>query len=204
MHRSHSSRVRILFEVFCAFAVVASMVGAWRQTGASALLVAAAAAALFGFARLFDMPGSKSAEVAEPQRIDFEPEAVASDDGIVVPMVVAEAPKPVVVAVETAETEEPVDIRASSGRRSGGSRKGSGRRAKPPKAAKASEPELIEEVQAPWPMADAGEAVEPAAEEEEFVFPPDEETGQPHIQPLFEPEPFVRMPRQGFGRRGRL
>jgi hypothetical protein len=204
MHRSHPSRVRILFEVFCAFAVVASMVGAWRQTGASALLVAAAAAALLGFARLFDMPGSKSAEVAEPQRIDFEPELVGTNDGIVVPMVAVEPPTPVVVVVNEAEVEEPVASRASSGRRSGGSRKGSGRRAKAPKAAKTSEPELVEEVQAPWPLADVREMGEPAAEEEEFVFPPDDESSQPHIQPLFEPEPFVRMPRQGFGRRGRL
>jgi hypothetical protein len=199
MHSFQPSRGRILFEVFCAFAVVASMVGAWRQTDASALLVAATVAGLYGFVRLFDMPGSKKAEAVEPQRIEFEPETA----DIVVPMV-APDPHPV---VEEAEVVELAASRTSTGRRTGGSRKGSGRRAKAPKAEKAVESAPVEEVQAPWPMAEEGEAAEvgePALEEDEFAFPHDEESSQPHIQPLFEPEPFVRMPRQGFGRRGRL
>ena len=75
MHSFHHSRGRILFEVFCAFAVVASLVGAWRQTHASALLVAAAAAALYGMVHLFDLDRRDPAEATEPQRIDFEPEA---------------------------------------------------------------------------------------------------------------------------------
>jgi hypothetical protein len=75
MHSFHHSRGRILFEVFCAFAVVASLVGAWRQTHASALLVAAVAAALYGMVHLFDLDRRDPAEATEPQRIDFEPEA---------------------------------------------------------------------------------------------------------------------------------
>lgn len=198
MHSFQPSRGRILFEVFCAFAVVASMVGAWRQTDASALLVAATVAGLYGFVRLFDMPGSKK-DAVEPQRIEFEPETA----DVVVPMVAA-VPQPV---AEEAEVVELAASRTSAGRRTGGSRKGSGRRAKAPKAEEAVESAPVEEVQAPWPMAEeakAAETAEPAFDEEEFVFPHDEESSQPHIQPLFEPEPFVRMPRQGFGRRGRL
>ena len=199
MHSFQPSRGRILFEVFCAFAVVASMVGAWRQTDASALLVAATVAGLYGFVRLFDMPGRKKAEAVEPQRIDFEPETA----DIVVPMVAA-VPQP---AVEETEAVEPPEARAGSGRRSGGSRKGGGRRAKAPKVAKAVEAVPVDEVEVPWPMAEgakAAETAEPAFEEEEFVFPHDEESSQPHIAPLFEPEPFARMPRRAFGRRGRL
>jgi hypothetical protein len=199
MHSFQPSRGRILFEVFCAFAVVASMVGAWRQTDASALLVAATVAGLYGFVRLFDMPGSKKAEAVEPQRIEFEPETA----DIVVPMM-APDPRPVVEEVEAVELAE---ARAGSGRRSGGSRKGGGRRAKAPKAAKAVEAMPVDEVETPWPMAaqpEAAEATDPTLEEEEFVFPHEEESSQPHIAPLFEPEPFARMPRRAFGRRGRL
>ena len=46
MQSYYPSRTRIFFEVLCAFAMVTSFVGAWRQTGASALLIAAAVAAL--------------------------------------------------------------------------------------------------------------------------------------------------------------
>ena len=45
MHSFHHSRSRILFEVFCALAISASCVSAWMQTGAQALLPAAAVAA---------------------------------------------------------------------------------------------------------------------------------------------------------------
>ena len=39
---------------------------------------------------------------------------------------------------------------------------------------------------------------------ESAEFPPFEETTSTHIAPLFEPEPFARMPRRAFGRRGQL
>ena len=57
MHSFHHSRGRILFEVLCALAVSVSCVQAWMQTGASALLGAAAAAALYGIVHLFDLRG---------------------------------------------------------------------------------------------------------------------------------------------------
>ena len=68
MHSFHHSRGRILFEVLCALAVSVSCVQAWMQTGASALLGAAAAAALYGIVHLFDLRGGAPAvEVAEAQ-----------------------------------------------------------------------------------------------------------------------------------------
>ncbi len=75
MHSFRQSRTRILFEVFCALAISASCVGAWMQTGASALLSAAAVSALYGLVHAFDMVGRRTAVAVEPQRIDF-----ATDD----------------------------------------------------------------------------------------------------------------------------
>ena len=67
MHSFHHSRGRILFEVLCALAVSVSCVQAWMQTGASALLGAAAAAALYGIVHLFDLRGPVPAvELAAP------------------------------------------------------------------------------------------------------------------------------------------
>ncbi|HXG81936.1 MAG TPA: hypothetical protein VNJ05_09065 [Sphingomicrobium sp.] len=204
MHSFQPSRGRILFEVLCAFGIVASCVGAWKQTGASALLLAAAVAGLYGFVHLFDLARRQPVVAEEPQRIDFEPAAA----DIVVPMVAVEELPAVAVAVDEAEAEvaaavEPAAPRSGSGRRKGGSRKGTGRRAKASNAAQVSVPEPAEEVVAPWPTVEV--APEPApGPAEEFAFAPEDDTASPHIAPLFEPEPFVRMPRQAFGRRGRI
>jgi len=185
MHGSNPSRTRIFFEVLCAFAMVTSCVGAWRQTGASALLIAAAVAALYGLVHLFDMRQPKPAEAVEPQRIDFEPETA----DVIVPMVSVLEQPVVEDAVEPAEAVEAAVPRAGAGRRTGGSRKTSGRRVKAPKAAKVVKLTAVEDS---------------AAEEEEFAFAADDDAAQPHIAPLFEPEPFARMPRRAFGRRGQL
>lgn len=199
MHSFQPSRGRILFEFACALGMVASCVGAWKQTGASALLLAAAVTGLYGFVRLLDLSHVKPSQAVEPQRIDFEP---ATSD-IVVPMVLAEEPAAESV-VEEAEVVELTPARTGSGRRSGGSRKSGGRRTKAPKVEKAAEPAPVEEMEAPWPVADEPKMAEAAPEEEEFVFPDDGEPTQSHIAPLFEPEPFARMQRRAFGRRGRL
>ena len=55
MQSFHQSRARIFFEVLCALAISASCAGAWLQTGATALLPAAAVAALYGLVHAFDM-----------------------------------------------------------------------------------------------------------------------------------------------------
>ncbi|MDP9423162.1 MAG: hypothetical protein M3Q19_10065 [Pseudomonadota bacterium] len=197
MHRFQPSRGRILFEVFCALAVVASMVGAWRQTNASALLTAAAAAGLYAMVRLFDLGRNAAVQAEEPQLITFERESqdvqpvmpAASQ-----PLTVVELPVPQAGSQES-EQVEPAP-RASAGRRKGGSRKGGGRRASSPKA------KLVEDVPAEVaePELDAVVDVQPEVPE---LASPAEPVHVPHA-PLFEPEPFVRMPRQAFGRRGRI
>jgi len=184
MHSFQPSRGRTMFDFLCAIALSASFAGAWLQTQASALLGAAGVAALYGLVRLFDLRRGRPAEAAQPQRIEFEPEA-----NVVVPMI---AEEPAALAEEPSATDsvEPAAARASSGRRSG-SRKGAGRRAKAPKAAKAKPQVPDDEAMVPWPMAEEAEHT-------------DLEAAHPHIAPLFEPDPFVRMPRQAFGRRGQI
>lgn len=204
MHSFQPSRGRVFFEVLCALGMSASFAGAWLQTHATALLGAAGIAALYGLVHLFDMRRPKSAVAVEPQRVEFPPEAA----DIVVPMVTAGDPEAAEQPVEGAAVAEPAATRSGEGRRSGGSRKASGRRTKAPKASKAAEPAPVEEADVPWPMAEEP-AVESAIEpgltvDEEFAFLPEEEAARSHIEPLFEPEPFARMPRQAFGRRGRI
>ena len=207
MHRTYPSRGRVLFEVLCALGMSASFAGAWMQTHATALLGAAGVAAFYALVHLFDLRQRKAAETAEavePQRVEFEPET----SEIVVPMVsrgqlVDEG------AIEEVATAEPVRVGTGSGRRSGSRKSSSGRRAKAPKAAKLVELTPVEEVQevaAAWPMTEVAEeeALAARVDDEEFVFPADDEPSQSHIAPLFEPEPFARMQRRAFGRRGRL
>lgn len=216
MHSFQPSRGRILFEVFCALAVVASMVGAWQQTQASALLTAAAAAGLYAMVRLFDLIRHEPVQAEEPQRIEFEPEAevaVPVHEDVVVPFAPVE-PQPVTeTAVEQAEIAEPAAPRTGAGRRKGGSRKSVGRRASASKAKAVevapvvvAEPELQAEPASPVHFDEPEAAETPVAEEADL------ETPEFHVEPahqvphapLFEPEPFVRMQRQAFGRRGRI
>lgn len=210
MHRSIPSRGRVLFEVLCALGMSASLAGAGMQTHATALLGAAGVAAFYALVHLFDLRRPKSAETAEPQRIEFDPPTA----DIVVPMVAVDEPVAVACPVGVEAAVESDAPRAGSGRRTGGSRKGGGRRAKAPKAAKVVELTPVEEVglasvevaEAAWPMADEPEAemLADPVNEEEFVFPDSDEPSQQQIAPLFEPEPFARMQRRAFGRRGRL
>ena len=201
MHRSTPSRGRVLFEVLCALGMSASLAGAWMQTHATALLGAAGVAAFYALVHLFDMRGPKAAKTVEPQRVEFDPPTA----DIVVPMVAVEAEPVTDSVVEKVELEEPAADRASSGRRSGGSRKSAGRRAKAPKAAEVVELAPVEEPEAPWPVTEQPEEQEFAEQaDEEFTFQSDDEPSQSHIAPLFEPEPFARMQRRAFGRRGRL
>jgi hypothetical protein len=242
MHSFQPSRGRVFFEVLCAWGMSASFAGAWMQTHATALLGAAGVAAFYGLIHLFDMRRTKSAVTAEPQRIEFEPEMQARAVDVVVPLVADAKPAPAdevvvpIVAIaepveaDEVEQAEPVEElakpapRSGSGRRTGGSRKSSGRRAKTAKAEgpveqilvepvslellpaepKATKAVPVEQLVAPWPMPKEPEEAAAEEQEEEFLYPGEGDAAQPHIQPLFEPDPFVRMPRQGFGRRGRL
>jgi len=183
MHSFHYSRSRILFEVFCALAVSASFVGAWMQTGAWALLPAAVVAALYGIVHTFDLRRRSSINLADPQEIEPAtdrpgelPALEASEEAI------ADNTLEVAEPAQEAERVEPAAPRGSQGSRAKTRRKGGGRRASAPEEAKVTELAPVEDP-------------EPA-----FATPP-EDVARPHIEPLFEPETFARMPRQAFGRK---
>lgn len=198
MHRFQPSRGRIFFEVLCAIGIAASCGGAWLQTGASALLAAAAVATLYALVHFFDLFRRDPSLAAEPQRIDFTPDGEA-DLPVVREPVAAEPtvkemvdaleldprltdfgePKPQPIAPLPVQVDEEAPAKAprKASRRSAGSSK----KAKPVEAEQAVEPDLA--------------VVEP-----EFV----EQVTHTHVAPLFEPDPFHRAPRQGFGRRGQL
>ena len=189
MHSFHQSRGRILFEVFCALTVAASCLAAWTQTGAWALLPASAATALYGLVHLFDLRRPRPATSVEPQRIAFDDdtpsdhpaEAYGEEPRVAEEPLVAEEPEAAEPALE-AEPAIPKTPRAARPRRTKTMRKG-GRR-----AADESEPVTAA---APGPR-----------QEDEASSPiPFDEAAHSNIEPLFEPEPFVRMPRPAFGRK---
>lgn len=196
MHSFRPARGRILFETLCALALAASLAAAWQQTGASALLGASLAAALFGLSHAFGARRGPAVAV-EPQRIEFEPETPndlpASEEAIasVEPQLTVDS------IAEEVEATEPAAPRAGTGRRKGGSRKGTGRRAKAPKDATVTQLEPIEEAAVVVPIS--------LEESEAAELAPFEEAAHPHIAPLFEPAPYVhvRQQRTAFGRKAR-
>ena len=113
MQSVHHSRARILFEVLCAFGISASWVGAWLQTYASAMLAAAAIAALYGLVHAFDMIRRKPASVAAAP-IEAAPEAADADDTVIrswpLPATGIDEPK----SVERPPAKAPVKKRRAS------------------------------------------------------------------------------------------
>jgi hypothetical protein len=205
MHSFHPSRGRILFEVFCAFAISASCVGAWMQTGAWALLPAALVSALYGLVHLFDIAGRGSAGAADPKRMGSatEPQGgppTVEDNGV--PLAADNQPLTTDSSVEEAEVVDPAAPRANGGRRAKAPRKGAGRRAGAAKQAKVIElatpaEEKVTELADPEESMTAELAL---PEEAEVPVPPDEVAHVP-LAPLFEPEPFARQHRAVFGRK---
>ena len=195
MHSFQPSRGRIFFEVLCAVGIGASCGGAWMQTGASALLAAAFVATLYGLVHFFDLFRHEPSLAAEPQRIDFAPDGQAELSTV---KAVAEPEPPVeevldVPAMRSAasdfgdaevEPAEPAAAPASVSRRPKAPRKENGRSA-------AKKKSKVTEL---TPVVDL-EVAEPAVVEE---------VSHIHVAPLFEPDPFHRMPRQAFGRRGQI
>jgi len=201
MQSFHHSRARILFEVACAFGISASCVVAWMQTYATAMLPAAAIAALYGLVHAFDMArGSPAASepvaAAEPVSDHFD---------TVKPAFVAAAPPEFVEAPVTAVAEP-------SPKRS--------RKSSKPKAVRVMpevEPEATEFVSEPQPeiamvAAEPEPEIAPVAEEPELPeLPPElrivesasDEAPYVPATPLFEAEPFVRQQRAAFGRKAR-
>lgn len=222
MHSFQPSRGRILFEVFCAFGTVASCVGAWKQTGASALLAAASFAGLYGFVRLLDLARSGPVEAVEPQRTELEPEVpceLPAYQNVVVPMVAVEPEPTIEATVRDAELVEPVAPQAKRPRRAKAPRKADGLHASAAKRAKVVEIDAPEATKVVVPMASAEtEVVVPMAHEEAEVAEPmapeegemaeqtaSEEAAHIPLAPLFEPAPYVhvRQQRAAFGRKAR-
>lgn len=184
MHSFHHSRGRILFEVFCALAVSASCVGAWMQTGASALLGAAAVAALYGLWHLTDLgarkPQPATGRVEEEVVVEERP-APSKFEQLTAPVEVLGLAE----AVEVAEPPPPAEIAELEPAPRPKSQ------AKRPKARRKSSPR--EEAR----VVELAPAEEPAIE---IVSAP-EEDAHGHLTPLFETDPFARMPRRAFGRK---
>jgi hypothetical protein len=203
MHTFQPSRGRILFEVLCAVGIAASCGGAWIQTGASALLAASSLATLYGLVHFFDLFRSAPAVAVEPQRIEFAADGQADLSAVEEVADVEELVPETVVAIEPlsrtdnlVEIAEPVEPPAPKARRAKVSRKGGASPATAPKKAKTAEVAIADVAKVAGPsLAEVAEVagtviLEPAAP-------------VPHA-PLFEPEPFARMPRQSFGRRGQI
>jgi hypothetical protein len=184
MHSFRQSRSRILFDVFCALAISASCVVAWMQTYASALLAVAGVAALYGIVHAFDLAGRKPHPAVDQPASDAAKEPVFDFAGAQ-PAAASEQPQAApetAKAVEEAQPAEPAAPKASRRPRAKAPRKSNARHASAPDEAKIAEIAPPAEIEAPWPI-------------------PQEEVAHLHIEPLFEPEPFVRMPRQAFGRK---
>lgn len=176
MHCIHHSRGRILFEVVCAFTISASCVGAWMQTGTSALLPASFAVALYGLWHLTDLAGRRPAVAGDAA-------TGVDDQGDLLEYLDPADSRPVAVteieAAEIVEAAEPVEPVAPPAKPA---RKASGRRAKARKQ--------------------AADVVLASPELENAALVPDDEAAHPLPSPLFEPEPFARQQQRAvFGRK---
>jgi hypothetical protein len=185
MHSFHPSRGRVLFEVFCAMTLAASFAIGWTQTGASALLGAAAVAVLYSIVHAFDLNRRVPAVTAEVPAAEPAP-----------PLAFA------VPEVQASIDEEPKATKPKRPRK---------KKAVADVAAEASG----FEIQAADRVADIAEPMakpeiladhpEPAVELPEVPMQipgadDAEEDYHPHVTPLFEPQPMVRQLRT-FGRK---
>lgn len=176
MHSFHPSRGRIFFEVLCALTVSASCAGAWVQTGASAFLPAAFAAALYGLWHMTDMAGGRPAVAVETGNAALAEEG----QGDLIEYLETVEPEPAVYQAPEPETVDIAPIKAPPAKRRS--------RKKP-----ATAPSPVESPAVECAVEEIGpEAAEAAQTEEEHHAP---------IAPLFEPQPLVRQPRPIFGRK---
>ncbi len=182
MHGSQS-RAQTLFEAFCALAISASFAGAWMQTGASALLAAAAVAALFGIIHAFDGGSSHPVEVPSPESRALAP----LDQGNASPASSTPGKSALVEAMDVREPVEEADAVAPA----------------PPKAPKKSRAKARRKSVDARDRAEQTNVTEIGLLKEAEIDPPTPlvEEAHPPIEPLFEPEPFVRMQRPAFGRK---
>ena len=199
MQSHRRPRGKIFFEVLCALFIGASFVGAWIQTGAWAFLGPAFVFTLFGLYWSFDMFGSRepvrAAAAVEPS---VAPVLARESEPVAAPVAirtfepaaeyVAFEPEPVVEApVALAEFVPGPVVEAKPKRRS--------------KKAKAEPVAIVAE-----PVAEPDP--EPLVEQAPVVFDEapsfeGDEHHEPHIEPLFDPQPFARQARPAFGKRPR-
>lgn len=203
MHSLHHSRGRILFEVACAFGIAASCVWAWMQTYSTAMLPAAAIAALYGLVHAFDMVRRSPKAVVTADAVELP-----ANQGDLLDYLATGESEPVTVE-EPKFAESPVEAVAETrAKRSRKSPKlaGSGNRSR--RDRQVAEPVVAVAEQLPEPER-AEVAPEAAPEAPEPTFEPsvtDNAPAEPEYvptTPLFEAEPFVRQQRAAFGRRGR-
>ncbi len=179
MHSHQRARGKVLFEVLCAFSLAASFVGAWDQTGSSALLASASILALFAIYWSFGLVSRDCSDHA------VEPAAAVA----VAPEAEVEtaAPEPIFALEPEAQTAERVEVY-------------------PFQPDVPTEPEPIES--APKKKRAARKTKKAAADAAPVVDQPEPAAfGEPvsnglHIEQLFETQPFVRQPR-AFGRKAR-
>lgn len=197
MHSAHHTRGRIIFEVFCALALAGSLAGAWAQTDASALLSAAAIAALYGVWHLADL--RRPAQVS-----DAAPAVPGDEDQGELLAYQPASEQPAADAPEAAESpaEAVVEPSAKRGRKPPRQRAGRAKQEAQPTiaeiadkldrefAAIAQESAMPDPEPEPQPEAPAADS---AGDAPEYV----------PATPLFEPEPFVRQQRAAFGRKAR-
>ena len=227
MQSFHHSRARIFFEVLCALAIAGSCVGGWQQTGASALLAAAAVAALYGLVHAFDMRRPKPAAAAASKTTELAtvPETVMP----AMPPIIASPPPGQGQATVTNKVDERDGVEAPAARptrarRAKAASKGGGRATRTTKAkvTEVAAPELTLSEPAPAEKPNPIEVAAPAEPKATQPTPIDEtpvtsltppektqpavpqrpdETSPVPLRPLFEPEPFLRQQRAAFGRK---
>jgi hypothetical protein len=166
------------------------------QTGASALLAAASVATLYGLVHFFDLFRREPSLAAEPQRIDFAADGqadLAMAEGIAEPELAVEELAEVLTddrrladfGEAEAELVSSVVAQADGAARPKAPRKGTRRTTAAKRKSKVSD-------------------LRPVQEAEAAQVATVEDVPHVHVAPLFEPDPFVRMPRQAFGRRGQI
>ena len=182
-----------MFEVFCALALAASLAGAWAQTDASALLSAAAVAALYGIWHLTDLrrPVPASADVPAIPSGEDQGDLLVYQPPLSSPVAEAEAP-----------VEAVVEQSAKPSRKSAKPRAGRGR-----KEAQPTIGEIADKLEREFaPVAAEPELPAPEPQPEPEVHLADSPGDAPEYvpaTPLFETEPFVRQQRAAFGRKAR-
>ncbi len=192
MTSSQHSRGRVLFEVLCIWALGGSFVAAWLQTGVTAHLASAAIAAVFGLGWSSGLFAGRAAEVAaEPAMVPVTVHAEPATAPLHTEEVADYAPPRIeIFAFEPDEVVEPeADIAPKPVKE-----------AKPKRRKKAPAAERREEPVVAQPNVVAFE--EPVVAQPNVVAFEEPVHADLHIEPLFEPQPFVRQPR-AFGRKAR-